>query len=57
MEIKYKKLLVIGTGLSGMGAAKLLEALGAVPVIYDENQTLSADSLNSKLCKNSRAEV
>lgn len=57
MEIKDKKVLVIGTGLSGMGAARLLEALEAVPVIYDANQTLSADWIKSKLSDKSRAEV
>ena len=37
MELKDKKVLVFGTGLSGIGAAALLYKKGVEPVIYDGN--------------------
>ena len=33
--ITDKKIVVIGSGVSGVGAVKLLEAAGAVPTLYD----------------------
>ena len=33
-----KKVLVFGAGKSGIGAADLLGAVGAIPVIYDGNE-------------------
>ena len=35
MELKGKKVLVFGSGISGIGAAELLGKVGALPVIYD----------------------
>ena len=35
MELKNKKVLVFGAGKSGIGAARLLCAVGALPLIYD----------------------
>ena len=35
MELKGKKVLVFGAGKSGIGAADLLNAVGACPVLYD----------------------
>ncbi len=40
MDLKNKKVLVIGTGISGMGAAKLLCSEGAIPIFYDENEKI-----------------
>lgn len=34
MELKGKKVLVFGAGKSGVGAADLLGAAGAYPIIY-----------------------
>ena len=44
-----KKVLVIGTGISGAGAVKLLCAAGACPVWYDENGEVSAEDIAKKL--------
>ena len=38
MDLKGKKAFVYGTGRSGTGAADLLAAEGAVPVLYDEKE-------------------
>ena len=35
MELKGKKVLVFGAGKSGIGAADLLGAVGACPILYD----------------------
>ena len=39
--ITDKKIVVIGSGVSGVGAVKLLEAAGAVPTLYDSNEKLT----------------
>ena len=35
MELQGKKVLVFGSGKSGIGASDLLAKVGAVPVIFD----------------------
>lgn len=49
MEWKNKKVLVFGSGKSGIGAAELLEKLGACPVIYDNNEKLDKSSVLEQL--------
>lgn len=41
MEWQDKRVLVFGTGVSGIGAAELLEKVQAQPVLYDGNQNLT----------------
>lgn len=48
MDIQGKKVLVVGTGISGMGAAKLLREIGACPVLFDNNKELDIESFRSK---------
>lgn len=48
MDLQGKEVLVIGCGKSGVGAAGLLEAAGAVPVLYDENTGLDKEELKKK---------
>ena len=38
MELQDKEVLVIGTGISGIGAARLLLQVGARPVLFDGNE-------------------
>ncbi|MGN0361136.1 MAG: UDP-N-acetylmuramoyl-L-alanine--D-glutamate ligase, partial [Hominisplanchenecus sp.] len=49
MELKNKNVLVFGTGLSGIGAAKLLYRMGAIPVLYDGNPDVDPDAVREKL--------
>ena len=49
MSLEGKKVLVFGSGISGIGAADLLTAVGACPVIYDGNDRLSKEDIRSKL--------
>ncbi len=49
ININGKKVIVIGTGKSGIGSAVLLEKNGALPVIYDGNDKTDADAVKNKL--------
>ena len=49
MSLEGKKVLVFGSGISGIGAADLLTAVGACPVIYDGNDRLRAEDIRGKL--------
>ena len=40
MEFSGKKVTVVGTGISGIGAVGLLNAVGAEVVLYDGNEKL-----------------
>lgn len=51
MEFNGKKVLVFGTGISGVGAADLLTARGADVILYDGNENLDKDSVMQKLKK------
>ncbi len=48
MEIQNKKVLIVGTGISGIGAARLLAKVGAVPVLFDSNEELDRIKLKEK---------
>ena len=43
MELQGKKVLVFGSGKSGIGASDLLAKVGAFPVIYDGNAETDKD--------------
>ena len=43
-ELQGKRVLVFGSGISGIGAAKLLEAAEAQVVLYDGNEKLEIRS-------------
>lgn len=45
MDLTGKKVLIVGCGKSGIGSAGLLERFGAVPVLYDANESLDAEKL------------
>lgn len=47
--LKGKKVLVIGAGLSGIGAVKLLSRMGARPVLFDGNEKLTKEEVKEKL--------
>ena len=52
MELKGKKVLVFGAGKSGIGAADLLNAVGACPVLYDGKADLDKESVLHKISGN-----
>lgn len=57
MELAEKRVLVFGTGISGISAAKLLEQAGALPVLYDGNEALTESQIRGKLPEGSRARI
>ena len=57
MEVKGRKVLVFGAGISGIGAAGLLEANGADVILYDGNEKLDPASLKEQLGEKSGAAV
>lgn len=48
MDLQNRKVLVIGSGKSGIGAAALLGAVGAYPVLFDGNDKLNAREVEEK---------
>jgi len=49
MNLEGKKVLVFGSGISGIGAADLLEKVHAIPIIYDGNEQRSKTEILNKL--------
>ena len=49
MDLKNKRVLVAGTGISGMGAAGLLMKTDAEMILYDGNTNLTAEAIQAKL--------
>lgn len=57
MEVAGKKVLVFGSGISGIGAVQLLEAHGARVVLYDGNDKLNKADLQERLGETCKADV
>lgn len=55
--ITDKQILIIGAGISGIGAARLLEEAGAAPVLYDGNENLQEDKIREGLGADSRTRI
>ena len=55
--ITDKKIVVIGSGVSGVGAVKLLEAAGAVPTLYDSNEKLTGAEVRGRLPEGSKCKI
>ncbi len=52
-----KKILIIGSGVSGIGAAKLLEKAGTVPTLYDSNENLKEEEVRARLPEGSKSKI
>ena len=57
MVMINKKVLVFGSGISGIGAGKLLEQVGASVVLYDGKETLDKEVLKAQLGDDTKAEI
>ena len=57
MEVAGKKVLVFGSGISGIGAVKLLEGQGADVILYDGNDKLDEKKLKENLGEDSKARI
>ncbi len=56
-KLTDKKILIFGSGVSGIGAAKLLEEAGETPLLYDGNDRLEKEKIREKLPEGSRTEI
>ena len=54
--LEGQKCLVVGSGISGMGAVNLLAKMGAQIYLYDSNDKLSVEELKNKLPEGCEAE-
>ena len=57
MDMKDQKVLVFGSGISGIGAGKLLEQVGASVILYDGKESLDKEALRTQLGEHTRAEI
>ena len=53
-ELNGKKVLVIGSGLSGVGSVSLLNKVGAIPVMLEENTKVTQVDIREKLHEEDR---
>lgn len=56
-NLAENKVLVFGTGISGIGAAKLLEKVQAEVILYDGNEKLCKEEIRKKLPNDSKCEI
>ncbi len=52
-----QKVLVFGSGISGIGSAQLLERVGKEVILYDGNASLDAEKIRNQIGANSKAEI
>ncbi|MBQ2986926.1 MAG: UDP-N-acetylmuramoyl-L-alanine--D-glutamate ligase [Tyzzerella sp.] len=52
-----QKILVFGSGISGIGAAQLLETQGKEVILYDGNASLDAEKIKRQIGENTKASV
>lgn len=57
MDLRKKKVLVLGTGVSGIGASELLKKADAEIVMYDGNTSLTKEFVQAKLPEGVQAEI
>ena len=57
MELEGKKVLVFGTGISGIGAVKLLEYKNADVILYDGNGELKEEEIRARIPEGSKARI
>ena len=57
MEVTGKKVLVFGSGISGIGAVRLLVEHGAYVVLYDGNERLKKQKLKEQLAEASKVQI
>ena len=56
-DLKGKKVLVFGSGISGTGAVKLLAQVGAQIILYDGNENLKEEDIRKKLPEGCPCEI
>lgn len=49
IDIRDKRVIIVGTGKSGIGSAVLLEKNGALPILYDSNEGADSAAVKEKI--------
>lgn len=57
MDLSGKKVIVVGTGISGIGAVKLLCEVGAAVVLYDGNDKLDEQEIRARFPEGVDADI
>lgn len=57
MDLEGKKVLVVGSGISGIGAVEALNHAKAEPILFDENEKLKREDIRAKLKPGLQAEI
>ena len=61
IDLKGRRVIIVGTGKSGIGSAVLLEKNDALPVLYDGNENTDKEKvkavLTEKLGRQTKAEI
>lgn len=57
IDIRDKKVLVVGSGISGLGAVEALCHIGAVPILFDANDKLDPETIRAKFRQGTKADV
>ncbi len=56
-DLRGKKVLVVGSGISGIGAVKVLQHVGVEPVLYDANDKLDREEIRAKLPRDMQIQI
>ena len=56
-DLQGKKVLVVGSGISGIGAVEALCRIGAVPVLFDANADLDQNAVRERFAAGVEAEI
>lgn len=57
MNLNNKNVLVVGCGISGIGSTKLLEKVGANPILFDENKKVDPDAVRARFGEDTNAKI
>ena len=57
MNLNGKNVLVVGCGISGIGSTKLLEKVGANPVLFDENKKVDPEAVRGRFGEETKADI
>lgn len=57
MNLMGKKVLVVGCGISGIGSTKLLEKVGANPILFDENTKVEEVAVRQQFGEPTKAQI
>lgn len=56
-ELQGQKVLVVGSGISGIGAVEALHCVGAEPILFDANDKLDQEEIRAKLPQNVQTRI